>query len=128
MTVRRLLLTSAAMAAVAAALRALAGPWRSALATLASAPAVSATSGPEDVVLAAAGVLAWAVWAWGALGLLLTAASAAASASSNCAVRSANNRCHRTPPPPRISVDGDLHLRLVTFACFSLPPSTKEAR
>jgi hypothetical protein len=76
-TVRRLLCTTAAMAAVAVALGTLTGPWRSALATLAQATTVSTVSAPEDVVLAAAGLLAWAVWAWGALGLLLTAASAA---------------------------------------------------
>jgi hypothetical protein len=76
-TIRRLVLTTAAMAAVAAALRALTGPWQSALSTLAHPSAVSATAGPEHVVLAATGLLAWAVWAWGALGLVLTAASAA---------------------------------------------------
>jgi LysM repeat protein len=64
------------MAVVAGVLRALTGPWQSALATLISATTVSA-SRPEDVVLAAAGLLAWVVWAWGALGLVLTAGSAA---------------------------------------------------
>jgi hypothetical protein len=80
-TVRRLLCTAGAMAATAVALHALTGPWQSAVATLAHAPTVSATSGPEHVVLAASGLLAWAVWAWGALGLLLTAASAAPGAA-----------------------------------------------
>jgi hypothetical protein len=64
------------MAAVAAALRALTGPWRAAVTTLTHATSVAAER-PEEVVLAAAGLLAWTVWAWGALGLLLTAASAA---------------------------------------------------
>ena len=77
MTVRRLVLTAVAMTAVAAALRVLTGPWQSALATLANATTVSVASRPEDVVLAAAGLLGWVVWAWGALGLLLTAASPA---------------------------------------------------
>jgi hypothetical protein len=77
-TGRRLTLTTTAMAAVAVALRALTGPWHVALSTLADAAAVSAASGPEQVVLAAAGLLAWLAWGWGALGLVLTAASAAA--------------------------------------------------
>ena len=80
MTVRRLILTTVAMTAVAAALRALTGPWQSVLATLAHAAEVSAATGPEDVVLAVAGLLAWAIWAWGALGLLLAAAAAAPGA------------------------------------------------
>ncbi len=77
MTVRRLVLTTTAMAALAVLLRGLTGPWDRALATLVDAATVSTTSGPEQVVLAAAGLLAWAAWGWGALGLLLTAASAA---------------------------------------------------
>jgi nucleoid-associated protein YgaU len=64
------------MAAAGAALRALTGPWQSALTTLTSATTVS-TSSPERVVLAVAGLLAWVVWAWGAVGLVLTAGSAA---------------------------------------------------
>jgi hypothetical protein len=34
------------------------------------------TLGPDSLVIAAAGLLAWAVWAWGVLGLTLTAVSA----------------------------------------------------
>ncbi|WP_324274193.1 hypothetical protein [Blastococcus brunescens] len=34
------------------------------------------SAGPDSLVLATAGLLAWAVWVWGALGLALTAASA----------------------------------------------------
>jgi hypothetical protein len=79
-TVRRLVLTTTAMAALAVVLRALTGPWDRALATLEDAPTVTTTSGPEQVVLAAAGLLAWAAWGWGTLGLLLTAASAAPGA------------------------------------------------
>jgi hypothetical protein len=79
-TVRRLVLTTTAMAASAVVLRALTGPWDRALATLADAATVTSTSGAEQVVLAIAGLLAWGAWAWGALGLLLTAASAAPGA------------------------------------------------
>ena len=79
MTVRRLVLTTVAMTAVAAVLRVLTGPWHSAVSTLKHA-AVSATAAPDDVVLAAVGLLAWAAWSWGALGLVLTAASAAPGA------------------------------------------------
>ena len=81
MSLRRLLCTAGAMAVAGIALRALTGPWQAAVATLADAPAVSATSGPEHVVLPAAGLLAWGVWAWGALGLVLTAAAAAPGAA-----------------------------------------------
>jgi len=80
-TVRRLVLTTTAMAAVAVVLGALTGPWHGALGTLADAAEVSDRSGPEQVVLATAGLLAWLAWAWGALGLLLTAASSAPGAA-----------------------------------------------
>ena len=44
--------------------------------TLAAAQRTADTAGPDVLVTSAAGLLAWAVWAWGALGLALTAASA----------------------------------------------------
>jgi nucleoid-associated protein YgaU len=43
---------------------------------LTSAQRTADSAGAEALVLAGAGLLAWSVWAWGALGLLLTAASA----------------------------------------------------
>jgi nucleoid-associated protein YgaU len=68
--------TIAAMAGLALALHALT-PAPAELAAALSAPQRTAdTAGPDVLVLALAGVLAWIVWAWGALGLLLTAATA----------------------------------------------------
>ena len=67
MTVRRLLCTAARMAAGRRALRALTGPLpRRRRRRCAARPAAADTAGPEAVVVAAAGLLAWAVWAWGA--------------------------------------------------------------
>ena len=75
MSVRRLLLTAAAMAAVAAALRALT-PALPAIAEVLSDPQRTVDrAGADTLVLAGAGLLAWLCWAWGALGLALTAAS-----------------------------------------------------
>jgi hypothetical protein len=45
-------------------------------AALTSAQHTADTLGPDAVVIALAGLLAWTVWAWGAMGLLLTAGSA----------------------------------------------------
>ena len=76
MTVRRLVLTGAAMGLVALALAALT-PGATVMAGALAAPQRTAdTVGADALVVAAAGLLAWAVWAWGALGLVLTAASA----------------------------------------------------
>jgi hypothetical protein len=76
MSVRRLLLTSAAMAAVAVALTALAPAFPDMTAALCHPQRTVDRAGPETVVLALTGLLAWLCWAWGALGLALTAASA----------------------------------------------------
>ena len=57
MTVRRLVLTATAMAAVAGALQALAGPWHTSLATLADAQEASGATDLEEVVLGPAGLL-----------------------------------------------------------------------
>jgi hypothetical protein len=76
MSGRRLAGTTAAMAAVAGVLALLAPPIPAMADSVLAAQDTADTAGPETLLLAAAGLLAWAVWAWGALGLLLTAASA----------------------------------------------------
>jgi nucleoid-associated protein YgaU len=76
MSVRRLMLTAAAMALIAALLTALTPPPAELVEALAAPQRTADASGPDELVLAVAGALAWAVWAWGCLGLALTAASA----------------------------------------------------
>jgi hypothetical protein len=76
MSIRRLGATAAGMALIAWVLAVLA-PGIAAMAdTLVAAQRTVDTAGPDALVLAAAGLMAWSVWAWGALGLALTAASA----------------------------------------------------
>ena len=76
MSIRRLLGTTAAMAAAAVGLRAVT-PDLAAVgdAGLDLQQAVDA-AGAETVLLSGIAALAWAVWLWGALGLILTALSA----------------------------------------------------
>jgi nucleoid-associated protein YgaU len=76
MSLRRLVVTASAMGLVAVALAALTPPVTVMTAALTSAQRTVDTVGPDSLVIAAAGLLAWAVWAWGVLGLTLTAASA----------------------------------------------------
>jgi nucleoid-associated protein YgaU len=76
MSLRRLVLTAASMALVAVALSALAPAVPDMAGALASAQRTADTMGPDALVVAAAGLLAWVVWGWGVLGLALTAASA----------------------------------------------------
>lgn len=76
MSVRRLVLTATAMGLVAVALAALTPPPAEVAHALAAPQRTADLSGPDALVLAAVPVLAWAVWAWGCLGLALTAASA----------------------------------------------------
>jgi nucleoid-associated protein YgaU len=75
MSIRRLGGTAAVMALIAGALTALTPGISAMAATLVAAQRTVDTAGPDVLVLSAAGLLAWAVWAWGALGLTLTAAS-----------------------------------------------------
>jgi nucleoid-associated protein YgaU len=76
MSIRRLVATVAAMAGIGVALATL----TPALATMAGAVTTAQrtvdTQGPDALIASAAGLLAWSVWAWGVLGLTLTAASA----------------------------------------------------
>jgi hypothetical protein len=76
MSIRRLIATAGAMALVALVLAALTPGLDQLAATLSAPQSTADTLGPDALVLALVGVLSWAVWAWGALGLALTAGSA----------------------------------------------------
>src|SRR4051794_40008620 len=75
MSIRRLLLTAAAMAAIAVALTALAPSFPAMAEALTHPQRTADRAGADTLVLAGAGLLAWLCWAWGALGLALAAAS-----------------------------------------------------
>lgn len=76
MSGRRLLGTALGMAAIAVALTALAAPLPETATALARPQATADSAGSDVLVLHVAGLLAWLVWAWGSLGLVLTAATA----------------------------------------------------
>lgn len=76
MSIRRLGGTAAVMAAIAGVLAVLTPGIGVMAGTLAVSQRTAETAGPDVLVLSAAGLVAWAVWAWGALGLALTAAGA----------------------------------------------------
>jgi hypothetical protein len=75
MSIRRLLLTAAGMAATATALRALTPDLSWLLGGDLDLQRVVDARGPEFLLLCGVGALAWLIWAWGALGLVLTAFS-----------------------------------------------------
>jgi nucleoid-associated protein YgaU len=77
MSVRRLFLSAAGMAAIAALLSALTPALPVMTAVLTHAQRTVDAGGADDLVLAVAGLAAWAVWLWGAVGLGLTALAAA---------------------------------------------------
>jgi nucleoid-associated protein YgaU len=72
----RLTTTAAAMALIGIALAALTPNSSEMTAALAAPQRTADTAGPDVLVLSAAGLLAWAVWTWGAVGLTLTASTA----------------------------------------------------
>ena len=76
MSIRRLVVTAAAMALVAVGLAALTPGFSAMTGSLTAAQRTVDTAGADALVVSAAGLTAWAVWGWGALGLALTAASA----------------------------------------------------
>jgi hypothetical protein len=76
MSTRRLGTTTAVMALIGVLLSALTPSFAEMAAALASAQRTADTVGPDALVLSAGGLLAWLVWAWGAVGLALTAATA----------------------------------------------------
>lgn len=76
MSIRRLLATTTVMALTAGGLAALTPGIGAMAETLTAAQRTADTAGADALVLSAAGVAAWVVWSWGALGLALTAVSA----------------------------------------------------
>ena len=76
MSTRRLVVTAAAMGGIAVVLGALTPEFSPMTHAVAGAQRTVDTQGVDVLIASAAGLLAWAVWTWGALGLLLTAASA----------------------------------------------------
>src|SRR4051812_7339245 len=76
MSIRRLGATAIVTALVAVALTALTPSFPAMAGAIASAQHTVDTQGPDVVITSAAGLLAWAAWAWAAFGLVLTAASA----------------------------------------------------
>ncbi|NEK85352.1 LysM peptidoglycan-binding domain-containing protein [Blastococcus saxobsidens] len=76
MSVLRLLGTALGMSAIAACLTALAPSLAESVGALSVPQATVDAAGADVLVLHLVGLLAWLAWAWGALGLLLTAASA----------------------------------------------------
>ena len=75
MSVRRLGATTAVMALIAVLLSGVTPSFREMAASLAAAQRTAETVGPDALVVGATGLLAWTVWAWGAVGLALTAAT-----------------------------------------------------
>ena len=76
MSAQRLLGTAIGMAVIAGGLAVLAPSATEAWSALSAPQATVDSAGADVLVLHLAGLLAWLVWAWGALGLALTAASA----------------------------------------------------
>ena len=76
MSLRRLVLTVASMGLIAVALAALTPGAPEMAGTVLAAQRTVDTAGADSLVTAFAGLLAWAVWGWGAVGLALAAASA----------------------------------------------------
>lgn len=83
----RLVGTSAAMGGIAVVLALLTPPLPEMSGTVLAAQDTADTVGAEVLLLAAAGLVAWGVWAWGCLGLLLTAASVLPGALGSAAHR-----------------------------------------
>jgi hypothetical protein len=73
-SIRRLLLTATAMAGIGLLLRAVTPGWTELTLALTHPQLLADTAGVDTVVLCLAGALAGLVWAWGFLGLVLTAA------------------------------------------------------
>lgn len=81
MSPRRLVGTALGMTGIAGVLVALTPALPDSFAALRAAQRTADVAGADVLVLHTVGLLAWLVWSWGALGLLLTALSAAPGAA-----------------------------------------------
>ena len=85
MSIRRLVATATAMGGIAVVLGVLTPALPAMTDAVSGAQRTVDTQGADVLIASAAGLLAWAVWAWGALGLVLTAASAVPGAVGSAA-------------------------------------------
>lgn len=85
MSIRRLVATAAVMGGIAVVLAALTPAFPAMTHAVAAGQRTVDLQGPDALVASAVGLLAWAVWLWGALGLVLTAASAVPGAVGGAA-------------------------------------------
>src|SRR6476469_3818699 len=85
MSTRRLVATAAAMGGIAVLLAALTPSFPAMTEAVAAGQRTVDSRGADVLVTSATGLLAWSVWAWGALGLALTAASAVPGAVGGAA-------------------------------------------
>jgi nucleoid-associated protein YgaU len=76
MSIRRLVVTAAAMAGIAGVLAALTPALPVMTGAVSAAQQTVDTQGVDALITSAAGLVAWSAWAWGALGLALTVAAA----------------------------------------------------
>src|SRR4051794_7386941 len=85
MSIRRLMVTATAMGAIAVVLGALTPSFPAMTEAVTQAQRTVDTQGADVLISSAAGLLAWSVWAWGVLGLALTAAAAVPGAVGGAA-------------------------------------------
>jgi len=85
MSIRRLVATAAAMGGIAVLLGALTPAFPAMTDAVAGAQRTVDTQGADALIGSVAGLLAWTVWLWGAVGLVLTAASAVPGAVGSAA-------------------------------------------
>ncbi|MGY1887235.1 LysM peptidoglycan-binding domain-containing protein [Blastococcus sp. SYSU DS0753] len=124
MSARRLLGTGLGMAAIAVLLGLLTPAVPASLAALGAAQRTADTTGADVLVLHLVGLLAWAVWGWGALGLALTACSAlpgAAGALADGALRGLLPRSARRAASLALGVGLGIAPPLLVTAAPGLP-------
>lgn len=130
MSIRRLLCTVTVMAAIGVLLHAVTPAPAEVLLALTHPQRLADTAGADAVVLCLAGALAAAVWAWGALGLLLTAAGAvpgAVGAAARLLARAVLPAGARKAAALALGVGIGLGGPLLTGTALAAPPAASAA-